>query len=89
MTRDELVETDWAREFKMDCPGGFEEAIKLALNPETEYIVYRTDESGPLLYVISDDKGFWMTGFKLRKDAISLCKKMNWKYKISKGEPNG
>ena len=83
-TREELEATDWAKEFKENCPVSYEEGVRHALNPKLRVEIYRTDETGEMLWAISavvdgEYTGFWMHAKRTKIAAVELCRSMGWK----------
>jgi hypothetical protein len=78
-----IKNSKWAKEFKKDCPTAYNEAIKLAQDPNLEVDVYKSDEAGAFMgdfqWVIATEKNFWMDAKKTKKEALALCKEMGWK----------
>lgn len=82
MTRAELENTTWAKNFKLEAPVSYAEAIKYALQEELEVYINKNHDLGFPVYAIivaEDSKGFWMDATASKKAAISLCKEMGWK----------
>lgn len=80
--KNKIHETEWAKCFKKEDPDCYNTAINYATNPETQYEIVKTDETGNPVYAICVcGTGFWMDAKTHRKDTIKLCKKMGWKYK--------
>lgn len=83
-TREALEATDWAKEFKDDAPVSYNEAIRNALNPKMRVEIYRTFETGEMLWAISavvdgESTGFWMDAKRTKVAAVELCRRMGWK----------
>jgi len=80
MDRKEIEKTPWARRFKRSAPVSYRKAIDYASNPETEYFLEHTNETGEMLWhIVVDDTDFWMDSFKRKEHADALCKQMGWK----------
>ena len=82
MNQEKLEQTPWAIQFYHETPYFYEEAIKFAMVPDLAVEIIRSDEAWEagdyhwVIKVIGED--FWMESFKKKREAISLCKKMNW-----------
>lgn len=76
----EIESTQWAKEFKKQSPTSYPLALIYSTDTNLTFDIHQSDETGEKLWVI-DHCGFWMDGFTNKKDAINLCKKMNWNYK--------
>ena len=63
-----LEDTEWAREFKRDCPTSYLQAIEYAGTPK-------------MLWAIApvSDPEFWMDAKPTKKEAVALCRKMKWR----------
>jgi len=88
MTRKELRKTAWAKRFKKGVAESYvyDEAIRLAMKPGLEVLVYKSTALETPVWAISvqetnsrPDDNFWMDAFKLKKDALALCKEMGWR----------
>lgn len=81
MTANDLANTSWAREFLKECPSQFENAVRLASDPDLEVMIERTDDSGSLVYAISPISApkFWFDAFSSKRKAIQFCHSMSWK----------
>jgi len=81
MTREEIENTDWAKEFKADSPISYEKGIKYALQENLEVFLAFNCDVGFWQYSIcvSEYPLFWMDAKETKEEAIKLCKKMGWK----------
>lgn len=80
MTKQQIEKTSWAKEFKRECLKYYSDALQFALRTPLFVDIYKTDETGELLWVIQvKETTFWMDGFKTKKEAVALCKEMGWK----------
>ena len=80
----EIEKTKWAKKFKELCPSQYDKAIQYATDPSLKIDIYRTNESGEWVWAmeaIVNEKStnFWFGGFETKKDALMLCKIMNWR----------
>lgn len=77
-----LEATAWAKEFKVRSPISYSEALLLALNPKLRVEIVQTDEGGDREWAIDAGElapGFWMDVKPTKKEALALCKLMEWK----------
>ena len=80
MTREEILQTKWAKEFQKEDLCSFQEALDFCLNDNRQITIYKTNETGEELWVISiAESDFWLDTKKTKKEAINLCKEMGWK----------
>lgn len=80
MTKEELEKTEWAIEYKKCGSPSYYIALRYASQTPLFVNIYRTDESGEMVWAIQvDGDTFWMDAKKTKKEAINLCKKMGWK----------
>ncbi len=73
--QDRLIRSLWARRFLLDCPTGYDEAIRRAGEPVD---IYESDETGELQWVVALEDGFWMDSFPTQAEAENLVKEMGW-----------
>lgn len=79
MTKEQIENTKWAKEFKKDDPISYPRAMRYALETPLFVDIYKNRETGILLYsIVVRDSDFWMESFYTRKEAIKLCSKMGW-----------
>ena len=83
-----IEETDWAKNFKYDCPTRYDDALKIVSQDVVNVNIIRTDELnyGVFLYAISNDdlyEDFWLDMREKKEDAIKLCEEMGWNYTIN------
>jgi hypothetical protein len=83
----QLVETEWAKNFKATNPTQYIEALQYALHPEFSVIINLSNQLEVPLFAIvavidgvSDD--FWMSAFDNVEDALSLCQEMGWEHTL-------
>ena len=76
-----IEKTAWAKRFKKEDSMSYERAIELVSVPDLVVDIYQTDETGEKVWAIvpEDDPEFWLDAFKRKQNAVSLCKKMNWR----------
>ena len=80
-----IEDTDWAKQFLLDAPISYPEAISRASKEHVEFRIECRDDLGePLFAVIdeTDDRGsldFWFAAIPSRKAAEHLCSQMGWK----------
>lgn len=83
MKMEDLVKTDWAREFKEDSPVSYGHALRLAgqSNLEVEIQEARSVMHEPGFAVIAADEEpeFWMSHKPTREAAQKLCDVMGWR----------
>lgn len=85
MVREELEATEWAKEFKLQSPILYEEALRFVTKPDVRVELCCTDETGERVWAISvveldgNSTGFWLDAKKTKKEATHLCRRMGWK----------
>ncbi|OGC76268.1 hypothetical protein A2619_02330 [candidate division WWE3 bacterium RIFOXYD1_FULL_39_9] len=81
MTREEIEQTEWAKELKEKSSYFYEEAIQYALKRNLNVHISQTNETGETLWAIFvvDNYDFWMDAKKTKKEAVRLCRQMKWK----------
>jgi len=91
MTREEIEQTEWAKEFKWDAPISYEQGIDYALKPNLEVYLNNNSDLGYWVWaiIVDDDKGFWMDAKETKDEAKELCNKMGWKITFIGEERNG
>lgn len=82
LSRDEIESTDWAVGFLVSCFSQYDKALQYALNSDTCYAIYSSDETGELRWAVAPttDLEFWMDSFETADEAKSLCEHMHWKW---------
>ena len=83
MTKAELEQTAWAKEFAEDSPVSYPEALQLAVEPGLRVDVEpATTVLGDPCYAIlvaDREPDFWMDHKPSRRAAEALCKTMGWR----------
>lgn len=83
ITKAELEQTVWAKEFAADSPVSYAEALQLASQAGLQVEVERaTTVLGDPCYAIlvaDRDPAFWMDHKPTRRAAEALCKTMGWR----------
>jgi hypothetical protein len=87
MTKAQLRRTEWAHNFKRECPGQYETALEFASSKKLTVKVAFSNETGDPLYAIDvvnytdnpDCDCFWLDAFPTEREALELCDKMGWK----------
>lgn len=79
-TRKGVGHTKWARQFKLEDPDNYKEAIAIAKRPEVLVDVFPTvdEDTNEKIWVIVADVGFWMETCLTQEAAWDVCKKMGW-----------
>jgi hypothetical protein len=70
--------TKWAKEYKRDDAGTYEEAIKLASRPVVEVDILKIVYERQLLWAVVTDNDFWLDSPSTEKEARALCERMGW-----------
>lgn len=87
---DESIEkTEWVMKFKTKVkPNVYKRMLELALKQHCVVNIFQVYEMQGKFWVIAfnADPQVWADKFKHQKDAVALCKKMGWKYKIEREE---
>lgn len=80
MTREEIENTDWAKEFKADAPSYYSQAIEYALQENLKIFINHNNEAVNWLYsiIVLDNPNFWMDAKETEEEAIELCNRMGW-----------
>lgn len=76
----DLHETEWVKDFKEDCPVGYDEAIELASMFDVFVQIKETNKTGETVWAIesAERPDFWMTARQSKEEAIALCNQMGW-----------
>ena len=80
MTREELEQTEWAKEFKRDAPISYAQGIDYASQDNLEVYLRNNCDLGYWVWSIEvyDNPPFWMDAKETKEEAIELCKQMGW-----------
>lgn len=70
-----IKDTEWAKKFLIECPTAYNQALERAGEPVE---IFRTNETGEWQWVVSTEDGFWMDGFKTKRQAKQLVADMGW-----------
>lgn len=79
MTKKELEQTEWAKNFKKGCPTSYKKAIDLVT---ITVKILHSNELGEWMWAVVAGEDFWLDAFTTKKEAINLCKEMGWRYTI-------
>lgn len=84
MTKAELEQTAWAKEFAEDSPVSYPEALLLAAEPgglRVDVEPATTVLGDPCFAIVAADRDppFWMDHKPTRRAAETLCKTMGWR----------
>jgi hypothetical protein len=80
--------TDWAKRFKRNAPSSFEEALSIAAAPRLPVILKWNEDTGERLCSVSPiaNPDFWLDAFPTAKEAIQLCREMDWRITRREGK---
>jgi hypothetical protein len=86
--RQQLEATEWAKEFKSDAPGSYEDALTIASLDVVHVDVYKSNESGSMMWHVlyagqeypKWKWTFWLDSKKTEDEARELCDSMGWVY---------
>ena len=76
-----IERTAWAKEFKKECDWQYDNALKLATDPDLYVAVVKSYEvsiSGEWA-IIAGGTDFWLDAKKTKREAVALCKQMGWR----------
>ena len=84
MTRQELEQTEWAKEFLAEAPD-YERAIQYALQEPLLVELIHTDENNDAWEwaIVVKGTDFWMDAKPTKEEAIELIKQMGWLYVLT------
>lgn len=76
-----IEETEWALNFLEECPTSYQEAIKIASQPDLKVGLYYNKDAGEWAYSIYPigNMTFWLDSYRTREEAVKLIRKMGWK----------
>jgi hypothetical protein len=82
-----IEQTSWARNFAIEAPYSYEEAIRRASSPNFAVVIRHSNVLDKPMWVVEakaeegkpDDGGFWMEAFTTKYKALDFCEKMKWK----------
>lgn len=86
--RQQLEATEWAKEFKADCPTSYEDALTIASLDVVDVDIYKSNESGTMMWHVQYTGKefpkwtnlFWLDSKKTEDEARELCDAMGWVY---------
>lgn len=93
-----IKSTNWARRFRRNCAGQYNEAIeiaeKLREDKNSWVCIYHNNDTGDWQWSIVPDcesltrsqHGFWLDSAPTQKGAIAICREMGWRYYLKKSE---
>jgi len=75
-----IEDTKWAKDFKSDCPGQYDAAIRLVSKPDLKVDIDYNNENGEWVHAIRvvGNYDFWLDAKKTLEQSEKLCAEMNW-----------